>query len=153
MSEAKIIRMIHILTGILVFVVGVVAVFGLAYFGVSKWHEAQQNAQAKEQNLQDETEEQIEEISSEGKLISVYNGANINGLAGRWSEKLMEDGYRIEVIDNYSEILENGIILVKEEGMGLDLQREYFPDAVVEVGTPDDDMDIQIILGKSEDDR
>ena len=99
------------------------------------------------------TEEEVKEISSKGKMIGVYNGANINGLAGRWSKKLMEEGYRIEIIENYDDTLETGKLIVKEKGMGLDLQREYFPDAKIVVGTPDEDLDIQIILGKSEDDE
>lgn len=163
MSETKIIRIIHILMAILLFMIGAVAVFCLAYFGVSKMHASNDNQQTinKENDQDGQTDEeetdnskdQTEEISSEGKSISIYNGSKINGLAGRWKEKLTEDGYRIERVDNYSETLDNGIILVKEEGMGLDLQREYFPDAEIQVGTPEDDVDIQIILGKSEDDR
>lgn len=158
MSETKIIRIIHILMGILLFVISVVAVFCLAYFGVSKMHASNKDQQTiTQENDQDDqetdsSEDQPEEISSVGKSISIYNGSRINGLAGRWKEKLTEDGYYIERVDNYSETLDNGIILVKEEGMGLDLQREYFPDAEIQVGTPEDDVDIQIILGKSEDD-
>jgi len=50
-------------------------------------------------------------------------------------------------------LLEEGLIIVKEKGMGLDLQKKYFPNAAVKVGKPDDEVDIQIILGKSEDDK
>lgn len=66
---------------------------------------------------------------------------------------MTEDGYQIARVDNYSESKTTGVILVTEEGMGLDLQREYFPEAEIQVGTPADDADIQIILGESEDDR
>lgn len=91
-------------------------------------------------------------ISSKDKSISVYNGAHISGIAGKWSNRLEADGYSVQRVDNYTgETLEHGKIIVKEEGWGKDLQEEYFPEAVIEVGTPDYGMDIQIILGRSED--
>lgn len=99
----------------------------------------------------DTTEEADSLISSMDKAIGIYNGAYINGLASRWNRRLQAAGYDVETVDNYDEVLENGKIIVKEEGWGKDLQQEYFPDATLEVGTPDDGMDIQIILGKSED--
>ena len=96
------------------------------------------------------TEEDL--ISSMDKTISLYNGAYINGLAGKWNRRLQAAGYDIEKVDNYEEeTLDNGKIIVKEEGWGKDLQKEYFPNATIEVGTPEEGMDIQIILGKSED--
>lgn len=158
MSEKQIIRIIHILTGLLVFMLVSGAVFGAAYFGMSKLQAGKEDGSSffgnnESGKTEEDQKNEIEEISSKGKMISVYNGAGINGLAGRWSKTLQEDGYRIEVIDNYDEKLEQGRIIVKEEGMGMDLQREYFPDIKIEVGTPDDDMDIQIILGVSEDDE
>ena len=98
------------------------------------------------------TEAEEDVVSSMGKSISVYNGAYINGLAGKWSNRLEAAGYTIERVDNYTEeTLDNGKIIVKEEGWGVDLQQEYFPNAVIEVGTPEYGMDIQIILGRSED--
>lgn len=163
MKETKIIRMIHILMGILIFMVCVVLVFSLAYFGVSKWYgsEEKQSDYSQEQGGQtdkdepgiDDEEKKTQEISSKDKTITIYNGTKINGLAGRWKKKLTEDGYQIARVDNYSESKTTGVILVTEEGMGLDLQREYFPEAEIQVGTPADDADIQIILGESEDDR
>lgn len=91
-------------------------------------------------------------ISSMDKTISIYNGAYINGLAGKWNRRLQAAGYDIEKVDNYKEAtLDYGKIIVKEEGWGKDLQKEYFPNATIEVGTPEAGMDIQIILGKSED--
>lgn len=92
------------------------------------------------------------EISSKDKSITIYNGAYINGLAGKWKDRLSSDGYYIEGIFNYSGgTRENGKIIVREEGLGKDLQKEYFPNAEIEVGTPEDGADIQIILGRSED--
>jgi len=157
-SEKQVIRIIHILTGLLVFMIAVVVICCLVYFGMIEWKGTRPNDQAQEQSTDaatdhDSTEEQIEEISSKGKLISVYNSTKISGLAGRWSDKLRNDGYRIQVINNYDELLEEGLIIVKEKGMGLDLQKKYFPNAAVKVGKPDDEVDIQIILGKSEDDK
>lgn len=98
------------------------------------------------------TEGDQAEISSKDKSITIYNGAYINGLAGKWRTRLSEEGYQIEGIYNYSGgTRENGKIIVKEEGMGEDLKNEFFPNAVIEVGIPDDGADIQIILGRSED--
>lgn len=91
-------------------------------------------------------------ISSKDLSISVYNGAYINGLAGKWKAKLQAEGYYVSHINNYEDaVLENGRIIVIRAGMGEDLKRLYFPNATIEVGNPDDDdADIQIILGKSE---
>lgn len=97
-------------------------------------------------------EENEETISSRDKTITIYNGAYINGLAGKWRDRLSEEGYQIEGIYNYSGgTRDNGKIIVKEEGLGEDLKNEFFPNAEIEVGTPDDGADIQIILGRSED--
>lgn len=161
MRETKLIRIIHILMGILIFMIAMVVVFSLSYFGASRWQgdsgEKKVSQGQSEEKSTDKTDREEdtepEEISSKGKKISIYNGTKINGLAGRWKKKLTTDGYTIEKVANYTESMEKGIILVKEEGMGLDLVREYFPKASVEVGTPEDGVDIQIILGESEDDR
>lgn len=92
------------------------------------------------------------EISSKDKTITIYNGAYINGLAGKWRQRLSSDGYQIEAIFNYTGgTRDNGKIIVREEGLGKDLQSKYFPNAEIELGTPDDGADIQIILGRSED--
>lgn len=97
-------------------------------------------------------EENEEAVSSKDKTITIYNGAYINGLAGKWRDRLSEEGYQIEGIYNYSGgTRDNGKIIVKEEGLGEDLKSEFFPNAEIEVGTPDDGADIQIILGRSED--
>lgn len=92
-------------------------------------------------------------ISSKNLSISVYNGAYVNGLAGRWNEKLQADGYYVSHVNNYEDaVLQHGRIIVRKAGMGEDLKELYFPNCTIEVGTPDDDdVDIQIILGKSED--
>ncbi|MDO4555058.1 MAG: LytR C-terminal domain-containing protein [Lachnospiraceae bacterium] len=97
--------------------------------------------------------EATEAVSSSKDLtITIYNGAYISGLAGNWRDKLEEEGYTIEGIFDYSGgTRDNGKIIVREEGMGEDLKQNYFPNAEIEVGTPDDGADIQIILGKSED--
>lgn len=111
-----------------------------------------QTTESEDATAESEEPTTVEEISSIGKSITIYNGAYINGLAKEWKEKLTEAGYQIDGIYNYEgETLENGRIIVREEGMGEDLVRQYFPDAEIEVGTPDDGADIQIILGRSED--
>ena len=109
-------------------------------------------AEAKSTEAEEEQEEETSLISSKDKTITIYNGAYINGLAGRWRDRLQEDGYQIEGIYNYSGgTRDNGKIIVSEEGMGVDLQKEYFPNAEIEVGVPEEGVDIQIILGRSED--
>ena len=109
-------------------------------------------AEAKSTEAEEEQEEETSLISSKDKTITIYNGAYINGLAGRWRDRLQEDGYQIEGIYNYSGgTRDTGKIIVSEEGMGVDLQKEYFPNAEIEVGVPEEGVDIQIILGRSED--
>jgi hypothetical protein len=112
--------------------------------------ESEEATTESEKTMVEETD--VEEISSIGKSITIYNGAYINGLAKEWKEKLTEAGYQIDGVYNYEgETLENGKIIVREEGMGEDLVKQYFPNAEIEVGTPEDGADIQIILGRSED--
>ena len=101
---------------------------------------------------ENEEGQQTEPISSKDKSIIIYNGAKISGIAGKWREKLESDGYLIQNVGNYEEgTLDNGKIIVKEQGMGQDLKETYFPNAEISVGTPAEGADIQIILGRSED--
>lgn len=90
--------------------------------------------------------------SSKGKVIEVSNGGNVNGLAGRFTEKLKEDGYQLTDPTTYSgEQTSYTRIQVKSQGMGEDLI-PYFAEAKVEVA-PDllaEGTDIRIILGTKE---
>lgn len=108
--------------------------------------------EATTESTEDTTSRTTTGISSKDLSISVYNGAYINGLAGKWKAKLQAEGYYISHVNNYEDaVLENARIIVRQDGMGEDLKRLYFPHATIEVGIPDDDdADIQIILGKSE---
>ena len=114
--------------------------------------EAQKDSSTEDDQATTQSGEETK-ISSKDLSISIYNGAYINGLAGRWNEKLQADGYYVSHVNNYEDkVMEHGKIIVRKAGMGEDLKELYFPNCTIEVGTPEDeDADIQIILGKSED--
>ena len=85
---------------------------------------------------------------SKSLLIEVSNGGNVIGLAGRVSEKLAAEGYRMAEATTY-----NGEqkIQVKEAGAGSDLV-QYFNKAEVEIAPSEigANADIRIILGTNE---
>ena len=75
----------------------------------------------------------------------------MTGLAGRFTEKLAGDGYRMaEATTFHGEQVDYTRIQVKEEGIGADLV-SYFDDARVEVAPAEvGSVDIRIILGTNE---
>lgn len=106
---------------------------------------------------EDYTIEAVQGLVGSGKQVSleknirVLNGSGITGLASNVQAELVEAGYTVTGIANYtSSDVESTIIQVNEEGLGTDLV-SYFHTADVEIN---EDMpygvDIQIILGKSE---
>lgn len=90
-------------------------------------------------------------VDTKSLLIEVSNGGDVAGLAGRFTEKLANDGYRMaEATTYHGEQMSYTRIQVKEAGIGSDLV-DYFKEAKVEVA-PDalDNADIRIILGTNE---
>lgn len=88
----------------------------------------------------------VERISL-GAAIEILNGSGITGLAAKYQTSLLEDGYTVSQIGNYTSQTEQATrILVKEEGLGADLL-EYFEGASIEVSQLPDGVDIEIILG------
>ena len=90
-------------------------------------------------------------IDSKSLLIEVSNGGNVAGLAGRFTEMLSGEGFRLTDPTNYNgEQLNYTRIQVKTEGAGEDLVK-YFNHAKVELA-PDEvgSADIRIILGTNE---
>lgn len=88
----------------------------------------------------------VERISL-GAAIEILNGSGITGLAAKYQTSLLEDGYTVSKIGNYTSQTEQATrILVKEEGLGADLL-EYFEGASIEVSQLPDGVDIEIILG------
>lgn len=90
-------------------------------------------------------------IDSKSLLIEVSNGGNVTGLAGRFTEMLSEEGFRLTDPTNYSgEQLDYTRIQVKAEGAGQDLVK-YFDHAKVELAPESvGSADIRIILGTNE---
>lgn len=90
-------------------------------------------------------------IDSKSLLIEVCNGGNVAGLAGRFTQKLEEEGYRLTEPTNFSgEQLDYTRIQVKAKGAGEDLVK-YFNRARVEQTTDSiGSADIRIILGTNE---
>ena len=97
-----------------------------------------------------ETQEEVkqqEKISSIGHNIEILNGSGIDGLAAYYEKLLVENGYTIVNIGNYTlgNIIQTKII-VKEKGLGKDLL-EFVGTANIEVGSLPDGVEIQILLG------
>lgn len=67
-------------------------------------------------------------------------------------QKLQSEGYNIGSVDNYYEATyDQTIIRVTKKGMGEDLKKKYFKNAVIKVGDVEGDADICIYLGKDAD--
>lgn len=100
-------------------------------------------------------EEEEEQVDSRKYHIEVANGGYTEGLAGRVSGVLKEEGYNITATTTYQGgKTEHTRIIVKEDGIGRDL-KEYFSDAEVEIDKEDmlsEDVDIKIILGTTQKD-
>lgn len=85
--------------------------------------------------------------TSLGYNIEILNASQITGLAAQYEEKLVQDGYTVSSIGNYTGVVAAQTrIIVKEEGFGTDLLT-YFAGAVIEKGDLTGDYQIQIILG------
>ncbi|MBO5484549.1 MAG: LytR C-terminal domain-containing protein [Lachnospiraceae bacterium] len=86
-------------------------------------------------------------ISSKGKNILVLNGSKITGLASSTQETLVNAGYTVPKVGDYTEeILTQTRIIVTKDGMGQDLAA-YFKNPEIVVGTVEDGYEITIILG------
>lgn len=86
-------------------------------------------------------------ISSKGKNILVLNGSKITGLASSTQETLVNAGYTVPKVGDYTEeILTQTRIIVTKDGMGQDLAA-YFKNPEIVVGTVEDGYEIKIILG------
>ena len=90
-------------------------------------------------------------VDSKSLLIEVANGGEVAGLAGRFTEKLAGEGFRLAEPTTYNgEQMNYTRIQVKTEGAGEDLVK-YFDDAKVESAPSDmGSADIRIILGTNE---
>ena len=90
-------------------------------------------------------------IDSKSLLIEVANGGEVAGLAGRFTEKLAGEGFRLTDPTTYhGEQVDYTRIQVKTDGAGKDLVK-YFDNARVESAPGDmGSADIRIILGTNE---
>lgn len=88
--------------------------------------------------------------SSKGKSIIVLNGSQIGGLATAAKTTLINAGYKVKKIGDYTAAtLTQTKIIVKEDGVGKDLVK-YFSNPVIETGTVDTGYDIKIIIGTAD---
>lgn len=84
------------------------------------------------------------------KNIYIANGANITGLASSYRDILVNAGYTVTGIGNYTdEILTDTRILVREDETGYDLL-SYFQNASIETAELPEGIDIEIILGTAD---
>jgi anionic cell wall polymer biosynthesis LytR-Cps2A-Psr (LCP) family protein len=88
-----------------------------------------------------------EKDSSKEISIEIQNSTQISGLAGRWRDKLAEDGYSVgSVKTNREGTLTHTKIIIAKEGMAKDL-KSYFKNPEFEVGTVESGAEICIVLG------
>ncbi|HAL03186.1 MAG TPA: hypothetical protein DCP07_07475 [Lachnospiraceae bacterium] len=85
------------------------------------------------------------------KKIVILNATGVSGVAAETKSVMTDDGYLVGEIGDYTgnEAVENTRIIVREEGIGEDLL-VYFSDAKIEVGTPEGDYDIEIVIGTND---
>lgn len=82
-----------------------------------------------------------------GYIVEILNASNITGLAASYQKELIEAGYQVDNIGNYTQgTLTQTKIIVKEESMGQGLQN-FFPNAQIEIGALREGIDIQVLLG------
>ena len=90
---------------------------------------------------------ETEPISSKGYQIEILNASGIAGLAAFYEKELMEDGYTITHIGNYTlGTLTESKVIVSSREMGKDLLK-YVGKGSVETGELPEGIDIQILLG------
>lgn len=99
-----------------------------------------------------------EALASYDKNILVLNSTNTTGLAGRWCDRLREQGYANVEAADYSDTQTSTRIIAVEDGVGRDLV-QYFNGAAYEVGIVTQGTnadvsgkDIVIIIGTNDDD-
>lgn len=91
--------------------------------------------------------EKGDESSSKNITIEIQNSTKISGLAGRWKDKLSEEGYTIgSVKTNRQGVLTHTKIIIAEKGMAQDL-KSYFKNPEYEVGTVSSGAQICVIVG------
>lgn len=88
-------------------------------------------------------------ILSIDKNIKVLNGSGVEGIAAAAKSMLAEEGLNVVKIADNPEVIEQTIIRVSKEGMGVDLLH-FFNDAQIEVGELDEGIDIIIIVGSND---
>lgn len=100
---------------------------------------------------EDETLSPTAQVTSSKALnIAVYNSTKVNGLAGKWKEKLTTEGFKVSSVNTErSGVLENTKIVVRTEGTGQDLL-PYFQGASIETGELPQGTDIKIVLGSAD---
>ena len=91
--------------------------------------------------------ESNDDSSTKSITIEIQNSTQISGLAGRWKDKLVEDGYTVgSVKTNRQGELTHTKIIISEKGMAKDLE-SYFKNPEYEVGEVTSGAKICIILG------
>ena len=102
------------------------------------------------ETAQDMSQFDVSVVSSKDLDIEIYNSTTVEGLAGSWTNKLREEGYRVVHADtDRSGVKDHAIVYVKEAGRGLDL-KSYFPKAEFITDEQLDGVDIRIVLGIAE---
>ncbi len=94
-------------------------------------------------------------IDVKSLAISVQNGTNIKGFAGRTGKKLKESGYKVEEITNYTENnIKRSKIIVENELVFEDLA-PYFknPEMVINEDLKNQKYQVIIVLGEEDGDK
>lgn len=98
-------------------------------------------------STQEKTTTKESKSSSKNISIEIQNSTTISGLAGRWKDKLVSEGYTVgSVKTNREGALTHTKIIVEDKSLGKDL-KSYFKNPQYEVGTVDSGAKICIIVG------
>ncbi|MFV0441388.1 MAG: LCP family protein [Lachnospirales bacterium] len=91
-------------------------------------------------------------MSAKEATIQILNGSNVDGLASKTQEVLIDDGYNVKNIGDYRGEIEEKTVIKVRKGFDATELLEYFDDAVIrEDNKIADYLDIIIVLGIEED--
>lgn len=107
--------------------------------------EEQSNESETDPNTDETDKEEI--VVDKSVAIEIYNAAGTKGLATKYKDKMIADGYNVVKFDNYKEVgLEDSTIYAKDKKKAMQFQSYVEGAKIIEDSSID--TDIMIVLGK-----